>query len=163
MRAPEFWRHRGLPALLLAPVGVLYGLSVALKAKFSKPFDPGLPVICVGNLTAGGSGKNAGTYAHTASGTDGNYNLTFVNGALTIGTLDGANMEIRDAVGPENIFIFGLTAEEAEPLRVKGAYFPQDVIATNPSLNRRSCGGTRSTWAGRPRPRKWRAFHPCRS
>ena len=46
-----------MPALLLAPVGVLYGLSVALKAKFSKPFDPGLPVICVGNLTAGGSGK----------------------------------------------------------------------------------------------------------
>jgi tetraacyldisaccharide 4'-kinase len=57
MRAPDFWRHRGLAAALLSPLGALYGVSVALKAKLSKPFDPGLPVICVGNLTAGGSGK----------------------------------------------------------------------------------------------------------
>ncbi|HET7085064.1 MAG TPA: tetraacyldisaccharide 4'-kinase [Rhizomicrobium sp.] len=57
MRAPDFWRKRGLPARLLAPLGWFYGLSVALKARQAKPFDPGLPVICVGNLTAGGSGK----------------------------------------------------------------------------------------------------------
>src|SRR5215472_14304963 len=57
MRAPDFWRHRGMTASALAPVGALYGFSVALKAKFAKPFDAGLPVICVGNLTAGGSGK----------------------------------------------------------------------------------------------------------
>ncbi len=57
MRAPDFWRRRGLPARLLAPLGALYGLSVALKARLARPFDPGLPVICVGNLTAGGSGK----------------------------------------------------------------------------------------------------------
>src|SRR3982751_21455 len=63
MRAPDFWRGRGLPAALLAPLGALYGLSVALKAKFAKPFDPGLPVICVGNLTAGGSGKTPAAIA----------------------------------------------------------------------------------------------------
>ncbi len=57
MRAPDFWQKRGLPAQLLSPLGALYGFSVAWKAARARPFDPGLPVICVGNLTAGGSGK----------------------------------------------------------------------------------------------------------
>ncbi|HEY4076936.1 MAG TPA: tetraacyldisaccharide 4'-kinase [Rhizomicrobium sp.] len=57
MRAPDFWQGRGLTATLLAPLGALYGASVAFKAKHAKPFVPGVPVICVGNLTAGGSGK----------------------------------------------------------------------------------------------------------
>src|SRR3954468_20361740 len=57
MRAPDFWRRRGAAALALAPLGALYGFTVALKARSAKPFDPRLPVICVGNLTAGGSGK----------------------------------------------------------------------------------------------------------
>jgi tetraacyldisaccharide 4'-kinase len=57
MRAPDFWKSRGLLARLLAPLGTLYGASVAFKAKTIHSFDPGIPVICVGNLTAGGSGK----------------------------------------------------------------------------------------------------------
>jgi tetraacyldisaccharide 4'-kinase len=57
MRAPDFWQKGGTIAHLLAPLGALYGLSVAFKARHAAPFDPGLPVVCVGNLTAGGSGK----------------------------------------------------------------------------------------------------------
>jgi len=57
MRAPDFWRRPNAVARLLAPLGALYGASVAFKARYAKAFDPGLPVICVGNLTAGGSGK----------------------------------------------------------------------------------------------------------
>ena len=57
MRAPDFWRARTLFAKLLAPLGALYGASIAFKARNTRPFDPGIPVICVGNLTAGGSGK----------------------------------------------------------------------------------------------------------
>jgi tetraacyldisaccharide 4'-kinase len=57
MRAPDFWQRRGPLARLLAPVGALYGASVAFKARFASPYHPGIPVICVGNLTAGGSGK----------------------------------------------------------------------------------------------------------
>lgn len=58
MRAPDFWQSGGLPAALLSPLGILYGASVTLKARLARPYDCGLPVICVGNLTAGGSGKS---------------------------------------------------------------------------------------------------------
>ncbi|MDD5422458.1 MAG: glycogen/starch/alpha-glucan phosphorylase [Candidatus Omnitrophica bacterium] len=56
-----------------------------------------------------------------------------VNGALTIGTLDGANIEIGKAVGHDNIFIFGLKAQEIEKIREQG-YKPQDYIDRSPNL-----------------------------
>ncbi|HUA32274.1 MAG TPA: glycogen/starch/alpha-glucan phosphorylase [Candidatus Binataceae bacterium] len=132
--APGYWAAKMIIKLINS-LGEIINADPRTRGMIKVAFLPDYRVSLAERIMpAADVSEQISTAGFEASGTG---NMKFaMNGALTIGTLDGANIEIREAVGAENFFLFGLTAEEIAEMRRAGSYKPHSYYESDPRLKR---------------------------
>ncbi len=129
--AVDYWMAK-LVIQLIHAVGRCVNDDPRVRGRLKVCFLPNYRVTLAQRIVAGADvSEQISTAGYEASGTG---NMKFaLNGALTLGTLDGANVEIAEAVGRENVFIFGLTADEVRARKAAG-WAPRQVYERDPAL-----------------------------
>ncbi len=132
--APGYWAAKQIIKLITS-VGQVINADPRVQGLIKVVFLPDYRVSLAEQIVPATDVSEQISMAGTEASGTGNMKFA-MNGALTIGTHDGATIEIMDEVGQENIFLFGLQVEEIRKMRERGSYHPLTYYHRNPDIRR---------------------------